>query len=443
MDWKAEYAAKRTTAAEALARVRSGDRVVFAHACGEPLELVDALVARAGELRGVEINHMVAMGKGDYARPEFADSFFHQSLFVGASTREAVRDGRGDYIPVFFREIPKLFCEGYLPPDVALIHVSPPDKHGYCSFGISVDYTKPAAEAAKTVIAQVNPNMPRTHGDSFIHLNQIDTIVESDQPIIELPPPRIGPVEEAIGRHIAGLVQDGACLQLGIGGIPDAVLMFLHEKNDLGIHTEMFSEGVVDLYHEGVITNARKSFHPGKMVATFLMGTRRLYDFVDDNPVVHMRPVDITNDPYIIGQNDRVVSINSALQVDLMGQVVADSMGPLQFTGIGGQVDFVRGAARSRDGKAIIALPSTAKKGTVSRIVAALAPGTAVTTMRADVDYVVTEHGVAHLRGRGLRERAETLVEIADPAFRDQIREEAAEVYGVGRLPRQPLTKES
>ncbi len=443
MDWKTDYAAKRTTAAEAMMCVQSGDRIVFAHACGEPLELVDALVARAAELERVEIDHMVAMGKGEYCKPEFAGSFFHKSLFVGASSREAVKEGRGDYIPVFFSEIPKLFCEGYLPPDVVLIHVSPPDKHGFCSFGISVDYTKPAAQVAKTVVAQVNPNMPRTHGDAFIHVSEIDIAVESDQPIIELQPPRIGPIEEAIGRHIAGLVDDGSCLQLGIGGIPDAVLAFLHEKNDLGIHSEMFSEGVVDLYNEGVITNSEKVVNRDKMTATFLMGTRRLYDFVDDNPAVNMFPVNFVNDPYVIGQNDRVVAINSAIQVDVMGQVVADSMGAAQFTGIGGQVDFVRGAARSRDGKAIIALPSTAKKGAVSRIVAAIAPGTAVTTMRADVDYIVTEHGVAHLRGLGLRERAEALIAIADPAFRDQIREEAAEVYGVGRLPRQPLTKES
>jgi 4-hydroxybutyrate CoA-transferase len=436
MDWKSDYAGKVVTAAEAMKVVRSGDRVVFAHACGEPLELVDELVARAPELERVEINHMVAMGKGEYAQPEMAGSFFHKSLFVGASTREAVRDGRGDYIPVFFSEIPKLFCEGYLPPDVALIHVSPPDKHGFCSFGISVDYTKPAAQVAKTVIAQVNPNMPRTHGDSFIHVSEIDVVVESEQPIIELPPPRIGPVEEAIGKHIAGLVEDGSCLQLGIGGIPDAVLLFLHGKNDLGIHSEMFSEGVVDLYNEGVITNRNKTINRDKMAATFLMGTRRLYDFVDDNPAVNMFPVNIINDPYLIGQNDRVVAINSAIQVDLMGQVVADAMGATQFTGIGGQVDFVRGAARSRDGKAIIALPSTARKGTVSRIVAALAPGTAVTTMRADVDYVVTEHGVAHLRGKGLRERAQELLAVADPAFRDQIRDEAAALYGPGRLPR-------
>jgi len=436
MDWKSNYAGKVVTAAEAMKVVKSGDRVVFAHACGEPLELVDALVARAPELERVEINHMVAMGKGEYAQPEMAGSFFHKSLFVGASTRDAVREGRGDYIPVFFHEIPKLFCEGYLPPDVALIHVSPPDKHGFCSFGVSVDYTKPAAQVAKTVVAQVNPNMPRTHGDSFIHVSEIDVIVESEQPIIELQPPKIGPVEEAIGKHIAGLVEDGSCLQLGIGGIPDAVLLFLHEKNDLGIHSEMFSEGVVDLYNEGVITNRNKAINRDKMAATFLMGTRRLYDFVDDNPAVNMFPVNIINDPYLIGQNDRVVAINSAIQVDLMGQVVADAMGATQFTGIGGQVDFVRGAARSRDGKAIIALPSTAKKGTVSRIVAALAPGTAVTTMRADVDYVVTEHGVAHLRGKGLRERADELLDVADPAFRDQIRDEAAALYGPGRLPR-------
>jgi 4-hydroxybutyrate CoA-transferase len=436
MDWKSDYDGKRVSAAEAMKCVKSGDRVVFAHACGEPLELVDALVARASELKHVEINHMVAMGKGEYCKPELADSFFHKSLFVGASTRDAVNDGRGDYIPVFFHEIPRLFSEGYLPPDVVLIHVSPPDKHGFCSFGVSVDYTKPAAQVAKTVVAQVNPNMPRTHGDSFIHVSEIDLIVESEQPILELQRPRMGPVEEAIGKHIAGLVEDGSCLQLGIGGIPDAVLLFLHEKNDLGIHSEMFSEGVVDLYDEGVITNRCKTLNRDKMVANFLMGTRRLYDFVDDNPAVNMFPVNYVNDPYVIGQNDRVVAINSAIQVDLMGQVVADTMGAVQFTGIGGQVDFVRGAARSRDGKAIIALPATAKKGAVSRIVAALSPGTAITTMRADVDYIVTEHGVAHLRGMGLRERAEALIAIADPAFRDQIREEAAGVYGPGRLTR-------
>jgi 4-hydroxybutyrate CoA-transferase len=298
MDWKADYASKLATADEALKVVRSGDRVVFAHACGEPLELVDALVARAPELRDVEIVHMVAMGHGEYAKPEYAESFYHNSLFVGASTRDAVESGRGDYTPVFFSDIPGLFTGGYLPPDVVLAQVSPPDKHGWCSFGISVDYTKPACAVAKTVIALVNPNMPRTHGDAFIHVSDIDIAVESEAPVIELPPPRIGPVEEAIGKHIAGLVADGSCLQLGIGGIPDAVLLFLHERNDLGIHTEMFSEGVVDLYDEGVITNTRKTLHRDKMVASFLMGTRRLYDFVDDNPAVNMFPVNYVNDPY-------------------------------------------------------------------------------------------------------------------------------------------------
>lgn len=419
-----------------MACVRSGDRVVFGHACGEPLELVQALVSRADDLEHVEINHMVAMGKGEYCRPELADSFFHKSLFVGASTREAIKDGRGDYVPVFFHQAPRLFREGLLAPDVALIHVSPPDKHGFCSCGISVDYTKPAARAAQTVIAQVNPRMPRTHGDSFVHVSEIDYVVESEQDLIELSPPKIGSVEEAIGRHVATLVEDGSCLQLGIGGIPDAVLLFLHGKNDLGIHSEMFSDGVVDLYNEGVVTNRRKTVHPGAFVATFLMGTRRLYDFVDDNPKVQMFPVDYVNDPELIGRNDRVVAINSALQVDLLGQVAADSMGPVQFTGIGGQVDFIRGAARSREGKAIIALPSTAKGGTISRIVAGLAPGTAVTTTRADVDYVVTEHGIAHLKGKGLRERAQALIEIADPAFRDEIRNDAVALFGNGRLSR-------
>ncbi len=434
MDWKSEYDRKRTTAAEALACVKSSDRVVIGHACGEPLALVDALVARAGDLRDVEISHMVAMAKSAYCRPEYAESFFHNSLFVGASAREAVNSGRGDYVPVFFHQLAKLFSEGYLPPDVALIQVSPPDKHGLCSFGISVDYTKPAALASKIVVAQVNRHMPRTHGDSFIHVSKIDHVVEADIPLVELAPPAIGPVEEAIGRNIAGLVADGACLQLGIGAIPDAVLLFLHEKNELGIHSEMFSDGVVTLYEQGVITNQHKTVHPGKMVANFLMGTRRLYDFVDDNPLVNMFPASYVNDPYVIGQNDDVVAINSALEIDLQGQVAADTIGPLQYSGIGGQVDFMRGAARSKGGKAIIALSATAKNGTVSRIAPCLAAGAAVTTMRADVDYVVTEFGVAHLRGKNLRERARALIDIAHPDFREQIKEEAARLYGAGRV---------
>ncbi len=430
MNWTTEYADKLMSADDAVRCVASGDRVVFAHACGEPQALVAALMGRAGELRDVEIVHMVAAGRCEYCGPGLDEAFFHNSLFVGGPSRDAVAQGRADYTPGFFHEVPRLFRNGRLPVDVAFVHLSMPDRFGFCSFGISVDYTKPAANAAQTVVAQINPKMPRTHGDCFIHISDIDYLVECDDDLIELAPPEIGPVEEAIGRHVAGLVCDGATLQLGIGGIPDAVLTFLGDHTDLGIHTEMFSEGVVELVKRGVVTNKRKTLHPDKMVANFLMGTRRLYDFVDDNPMVEMHPVDYTNDPYVIGQNDHLVAINSALQVDLLGQVVADTIGPLQYTGIGGQVDFVRGAARSKEGKAVIALPSTAKKGTISRIVATLPPGAAVTTMRADVDYVVTEHGIAQLKGRRMRERAEALLAIADPVFRPALEADFAALRG-------------
>ena len=430
MNWQEEYERRLRSADEALLAVESGDRVVTGHACGEPFDLVDALIARAPELRDVEVVHLVPMGKCEYAQAEHAESFRHNAMFVGALTRDAVCEGRADYTPCHFHETPGLFTEGYLPPDVALVHLSPPDRHGFCSFGVSVDYTKPAALCARTVIAQVNPNMPRTHGDTFIHVSQLDAIVESTAPMVELQPAKVSPVSEAIGRHIADLVSDSACLQIGIGAIPEAALTFLHDKNDLGLHTEMFSDGVLDLYEEGVITNARKSIHTHKLVATFLMGTSRLYDFVDDNPVLNMFPVSYTNDPFVISRNDNVVAINSALQVDLMGQVVADSMGPRQYTGLGGQVDFVRGAAASRGGKSIIALPSTAMGRAVSRIVAKISDGAAITTMRADVDYVVTEHGVAQLKGKTLRQRAQALLDIADPVFRDEIVEQGKALMG-------------
>lgn len=430
LNWKADYAAKLVSAEEAVRCVVSGDRVVVGNGCGEPQRLVAALVERAAELRGVEIVHMIAVGPTEHCKPAFSDSFFHNSLFLGRGSREAVAEGRADYTPVFFFEVPRLFTEGRLPVDVAFVQLSPPDRFGFCSFGISVDYTKPAADAASTVVAQINPKMPRTHGDSFIHVSELDHIVECDDDLIEERPSPIGPVEEAIGRRVADLVDDGATLQVGIGAIPDAVLKFLRDRTDLGVHSEMFSDGVVDLVEAGVITNRRKKLHTGKLVATLLLGTRRLYDFADDNPMVRMFPVDHVNNPAIIGQNDRVVAINSALQVDLLGQVVADTIGPRQYTGIGGQVDFFRGAAFSAGGKAIIALPSTAKKGTISRIVATPTPGAAVTTMRAEVDYVVTEHGVAHLRGRRLRERAESLLAIADPAFQAQLEEDLGAIYG-------------
>lgn len=421
MNWQEEYKRKLVSAEVAVKSINSGDRVVVAHACGEPQALTDALVKRAPELENVEIVHMVAMGKAEYCKPEMAGHFRHNSLFVGATTREAVNQGRADYTPCFFSEIPRLFREGYLPVDVALIQVSPPDKHGFCSLGISVDYTKTAAENARIVIAQVNRYMPRTLGNSFMHISQFNYLVEADIPLIELPRPQISEVEEQIGQNVSKLIEDGSTLQLGIGAIPDAVLMFLKEKKDLGIHTEMFSDGVVELYEAGVITNQRKTIHKGKMVATFLMGTKRLYDFVNDNPVVEMHTVDYTNDPYIIGRHEKMVSINSALQVDLTGQVCADTIGLRQFSGVGGQVDFVRGTSRSPGGKSIIAMPSTAGNGKFSRIVAFLDQGAAVTTSRNDVHYIVTEYGIADLRGKTIRQRAKALIEIAHPQFREEL----------------------
>ena len=427
--WKDHYKNKIVSAAEALKIVKSGDRVVIGHACGEPPALVAALVDRAPELRNVEIVHMVAMGPAKYAQPGMESSFRHNALFVGGSTRKSVEEKRADYTPCFFSEIPRLFRDGFLPVDVALIQVTPPDEQGFCSFGVSVDYTQTATECAKTVICQVNKQMPKTSG-AKIHLDQMTCIVEKDEPLIELKPAKIGDLEKKIGGNVAALIPDRATLQLGIGAIPDAVLLFLGNKKDLGIHSEMFSDGVVFLAEAGVVTNRKKTINPGKFIATFLMGTQKLYDFVNNNPDVIMLPVDQVNDPYIIGQNQNMISINSALQVDLMGQVNAEMIGSRQFSGIGGQVDFVRGASRSLGGKSIIALPSTASGGTISRIAVDLDHGAAVSTSRNDVHCIVTEYGVANLRGKSLRERARALISIAHPDFRADL-EAAATAKGV------------
>ena len=422
MDWKTYYESHITEAAAAVGRIKSGDRVVVGHACGEPSYVLDAMVANAAAYENVEIVHMVAKGKSDYCKPEYAKNFRHNSLFVGPTTKAAVAEGRGDFTPCYFSEVPAFF-QSVLPVDVALVQVTPPDENGKCSLGVSVDYTLAALKAAKTVIAQVNACMPRTGGQSLVDVTEIDCFVLHDEAIIPLAPPKIGPVEEAIGRNVASLVPDGATLQLGIGAIPDAVLLFLKDKKDLGIHSEMFSDGVVELAEAGVITNQCKTLHPGKYVATFLMGSQRLYDFVDNNPDVYMAPVDYVNDPFIIAQNDKLISINSCVQVDLMGQVASETIGYTQISGTGGQVDFVRGAARSKGGKAIIAMPSTVK-GKTSKIVPLLDEGAAVTTGRDDVDYVVTEYGVAALKGRTLRDRARALIEIAHPDFRDGLKAE-------------------
>ena len=423
MNWKEEYADKIVSVQEAVSHVQSGDRIVFSHACGEGQYLTDELVNQAERLENVEIVHMVAMGTAPYCQPGMEKHFRHNALFVGGSTRKAVEEGRADYTPCFFHEIPRLFTDGCLPVDVAFIQVSLPDERGYCSFGISVDYTQPAAQAAKLVIAQVNKNMPYTYGNG-IHLKDIDFIVEKDEPLIELPPPKIGETERTIGEYVASLIHDGDTLQLGIGAIPDAVLSFLGEKKNLGIHSEMFSDGVVDLARKGVITNTKKTINPGKFVSCFLMGTRKLYDFVDHNEDVLIEAVDYTNDPFVVAKIDNIISINSAIQVDLMGQTNSEMIGNRQFSGVGGQVDFVRGASRAKGGKAIIAMPATAAKGKISKIVPLLDEGSAVTTSRNDIDYVVTEFGIASLKGKTLRQRAKALIEIADPKFKASLIEE-------------------
>ncbi len=425
--WERIYHERMTTAEEAVKHITSGQRVFLTGNCSVPQKLLAALVrrARAGEVENVEIVQVLTVGDADYVSPDLEGKLRVNTLFISANVRRAVHEGRADFTPIFLSEIPDLFRSGDLPLDVALVHVSPPDEHGFCSFGVEVGITKPAAESAKVVIAEVNDRMPRALGDSFIHVSKIDHFVPVSYPLPELPQGSPGEVQMRIAQHIADLIPDGATLQLGIGGIPDAVLLYLRDKKDLGIHTEMFSDGVVTLVEAGVITNERKSIHRGKIIVGFVLGTQRLYDFVDNNAMVEFHPTDYVNDPFVIAQNDNMVAINSAIEVDLTGQVCADSIGPKFYSGVGGQVDFIRGAARSKGGKPIIALPSTAKGGTISRIVATLKPGAGVTTTRNDVHYVVTEYGVAYLHGKTIRQRVNALINIAHPDFRDELRYQA------------------
>ena len=418
--WESIYKERLTTADEAVKHIKSGNRVSVGHSVGEPTHLVDALVRNREQYTDVEITHMVPMGKSEYAQPGMEKHFRHISQFVGGVTRGTIKAGHGDFVPCFFSQIP-LQLDTTLKPDVAMVNLSPPDEHGYCSFGVSVDYTKHSAEVAPLVIAQINKYMPRTMGDCFIHVSDIDLIVEHDAPLIELPPPKISDVERAIGENCASIVKDGDCLQLGIGAIPDAVLLFLKDKKDLGIHSEMFSDGVVELVEAGVINNSRKNLHRGKMLATFLMGTQRLYDFVHNNPAVAMYPSTYTNDPLIAGQNDNLVSINSCVQVDLLGQVCSEMVGTTQISAVGGQVDFVRAAAISKGGRSIIAMASTAAGGEISKIVPTLDEGAVVTTSRNDVQYIITEYGIADLRYHTVRDRARMLINIAHPKFRDSL----------------------
>jgi acyl-CoA hydrolase len=414
---------------EAVAGIRSGDQVFLHGGAAVPSLLLDALVARARDLRDVGLIHFHANGPGPHLAPEMAGHFRHRALFIGPNAREAVNDGRADYVPVFLSDVPELFLTGVLPLDVALINVTRPDAHGFCSLGTSVDAALSAIRSAKTVVAQLNAAVPRTLGDSFVHVSDIDLAVEVDQPPYEHDDPPIGDVERRIGEYVAELVPDEATIQMGIGSIPAAVGLALRDKRDLGAHTEMFTDVVLDLVEAGALTGAAKEINRGKIVSTFMMGSRRLYDFVNDNPMVEMRPVDYTNDTAVIRRFRRMTAINSALSVDLTGQVSADSIGTRFYSGVGGQMDFMRGAALAPEGRAIIALPSTAAGGSVSRICGVLPEGAGVVTSRAHVRTVVTEYGVAELFGRSVRERAHALIGIAHPDFRDELLHQARTRY--------------
>jgi len=422
--WQERYAEKVVSSEQAVGCVQHGQRVFIGSGAGAPQTLVDTLSARE-DLTDTEIVHILTLGVASYAHPKLGRRFRHNAYFIGPNVREAVSEGRADYTPIFLGEIPALFKTGRVVIDVAMISVSPPDEHGYCSYGVSTDIVKAAAESANVVIAEVNAQMPRVLGDCFIHVRDIDMLVASDRPILEAVQGQPDELAMRIGRHIADLVEDGATLQLGIGTIPDAVLHYLGDFKNLGIHTEMFSDGVIPLVEKGVVNNSQKTLHRGKIVMTFVMGSRKLYDFIDNNPTIECHPVEYTNDPFVIAQNDSMISINSAIEVDLTGQVCADSLGEMFYSGIGGQVDFVRGASRSRGGKPIIALPATAHNETISRIVPILKPGAGVVTSRGDVHYIVTEYGAAYLHGKNIRERAMALIQIAHPKFRPWLLAEA------------------
>ena len=418
---------KQVSPEQAVAGIQSGDRVFIGSGAAEPSALVKALTARATELRDVNLLHILTLGEAPYVAPEYADSFRHTAFFIGHNVREAVQEGRADFMPIFLSEIPALF-EHRLPLDWALVQLSPPDKHGYCTVGVAADLVVSAIRNARNVVAEINPNMPRTWGNTIIHVDQLYAAVGVYYPLPELVSDPIDDVSTAIGKHVSGLIDDGDCLQLGIGAIPNAVLRELKIHAHLGVHTEMLSDGIIELVNTGVIDCSRKNYRPQKIICSFVMGTRALYDFVDDNPFVESYGSEFVNDPFTIARNDRMVAVNGAIQVDLTGQVNSDSIGAKPYSGIGGQVDFIRGAAKSKGGKPIIALPSTARGGKLSRIVATLMEGTGVVTSRGDVHYVVTEYGVADLYAKGIHERAAALIDIAHPKFREELERRAVEL---------------
>jgi len=433
MDLQKLYQTRAFPAEEVVKNIQSGMRIFLTGNCSTPQKVLAALVNHSHHLQNVEICQALTVGPADYVSPEMEGHIRVNTMFISANIRKAVHEGRSDFTPVLLSEFPLLFKNNVLPVDVALVHVSPPDEHGFCSFGIETGLTKSPAESADIIIAEVNQQMPRCLGDSFIHISRLNYIVPVDYPLSEMLMAEDGPDEttEKIAGFIAELIPDGATMQMGIGAIPDAVLKFLYEKKDLGIHTELFSDGVIDLVDAGVITNRKKTLHPGKILAGFVMGSERLYKWVDDNPLIELHPTEYVNDPFVIAQNERQVAINSAIEVDLTGQVCADSSGPKLYSGVGGQLDFIYGASRSKGGIPIIALPSTAtlRDGTVlSRIVTMLKPGAGVVTSRNHVRFVVTEYGIAELYGKSIRQRTHALINIAHPDFRDQLKKEAAEL---------------
>jgi 4-hydroxybutyrate CoA-transferase len=433
MDLNKLYQSRIVTAEEAVKKIQSGQRVFLTGNCSTPQTVLAALVKHAPSLKDVEICQALSVGPADYVSPEMEGHLRVNTMFISANIRKAVQEGRADFTPVLLSEFPLLFKNKHLPVDIALVHLSPPDEHGFLSFGIENGLTKSVAESSRIIIAEVNQQMPRTLGDSFIHLSRINYIVPVNYQLAEMMMGGEGAdeVTEKIAGYIAELIPDGATMQMGIGAIPDAVLKYLYNKKDLGVHSELFSDGVIDLVDAGVLTNARKSLHTGKIVAGFIIGSRRLYSWVDDNPLIELHPTEYINDPYVIAQNDRMVAINSAIEVDLTGQVCADSIGPKLYSGVGGQLDFIYGASRSKGGVPIIALPSTTttRDGTViSRIVTMLKRGAGVVTSRNHVRYIVTEYGVADLYGKSIRQRAQALIGIAHPDFREDMKKEAVEL---------------
>ena len=421
MSWLDQYKTKVVSLAEAVSVVKSNDRIFISGNAATPTLLTGGIAQRKNDLRNVEVNHILMLGDDPLSKPGMEQHFRHNSLFVGAADREAITEGRSDYVPVHLSEIPSLFTDRIIPLDIAFVHLSPPDEHGFMSFGVECAASKAAAESATIVVAQVNDCMPRTLGDAFIHFSKVHKVVECSEPLITLKEGGSSELEQKIAAHIAGLVEDGSTLQLGIGGIPDAVLSLLDGKKDLGIHTEMVSDGVVKAIDRGIITNQKKTLHAGKVIATFVLGSEKLYQYVHNNPLFELHPCSYTNNPFVIAQNVKMAAINSAIEVDITGQVCSDSIGSRIYSGFGGQVDFIRGAGYSKGGKPIIALPATAKNGEMSRIVTQLKPGAGVVTTRADVHYVVTEFGVASLHGKNLRQRAEALIAIAHPKFHQEL----------------------